>query len=257
MRGELTWDEDRELEVEKLAATLAKRPAETVDTLRRTPHGCDWLIARWALLAHAADHQPSNKWTDEQTTLAFDLLDTPGVFRLGHEPGVVVDSEGNVIVAAEQPADLARRMVAELKERREDARDLDEVERALTQTDHDHDSDPELRRIRRYEATLHTKFRWAVDLIREDPAKRPNDAALRYRWLNSANPAPKTADEIAAENYVPVSIHPPFDLTDEEAPPLGQKADIPAILKSRREKRIAKAYARRDAKRRKIDKLLE
>ena len=255
LRAEVTWDEDRKLDVEKLAARLPKQPAEIVNTLRRTPHGCDWLIARWALLADAADKDIDKKWTEEQAALAFDLLATPTLFRLGYQPGVVVDSEGNIIVATEQPAVLARRMVAELKERREEVRCLDDVDRSLTESDHDFDTDPEIRRIRRYETALHTRLRWAVELIREDPEKRPCDGHLRNRWQNRMVAVPKTPEEIAVEKHVPVSIHPPFDLTEEEAPPLGQMADIPAIVKSRKQKRAALAESRRQARRSKAAKL--
>jgi hypothetical protein len=255
LRAEVTWDEDRKLDVEKLAAMLEKRPSEVVSTLRRTPHGCDWLITRWALLADAADKNDNKKWTEEQTALAFDLLATPTLFRLGYQPGVVVDSEGNIIVATEQPVVLARRMVDELKERREEVRCLDNVDRSLTETDHDFDTDPEIRRVRRYESALHTKLRWAVNLIKEDPAKRPYDAALRYRWENRVVTVTKTPEEIAIEKHVPASIHPPFDLTEEEAPPLGQMADIPAIMKSRKARRAAKSESTRAAKRSKAAKL--
>ena len=67
--------------------------------------------------------------------------------------------------------------------------------------------------------------------------------------------APKTVEEIAVEKHVPVSIHPPFDLTEEEAPPLGQKADIPKIVKSRKRQRKAQDDSRRDTKRRRLEKL--
>ena len=197
LRAEVTWDEDRKLDVEKLAAMLEKKPSEIVSTLRRTPHGCDWLITRWALLADAADKNSDKKWTEQQTALAFDLLATPALFRLGYQPGVVVDSEGTIIVATEQPAVLARRMVAELKERREEVRCLDNVDRSLTESDHDFDTDPEIRRLRRYESALHTKLRWAVTLIRANLEDWPVDGNLRYRWENRVVTVPKTPEEIA------------------------------------------------------------
>jgi hypothetical protein len=177
----------------------------------------------------------------------------PALFRQGAEPGVVVDSEGNVLVADEQPAVLSRRMVAELKERREVVRDLDEVERALTESDLDHDHDAELRRLRRYEGTLHRRLQWAVKLIQQDPARRPYLGMMRTKWDMSS--PPKMVEEIAVEKHVPVSIHPPFDLTEEEAPPLGQRADIPKIVKSRKRQRKAQDDSRRDVKRRKLEKL--
>ena len=50
-------------------------------------------------------------------------------------------------------------------------------------------------------------------------------------------------------------IHPPFDLEPDEFPEPGQVADIPKILKSRKQKRQAKAESRRESRRRKLDKL--
>ena len=86
LRAELTWDEDRKYEAEVLGRMLGKDPAETVEALRRTPHGCDWLIGRWAMLAYIADAHKA--WTEDQDKLAFDLLGTPHVFRPGKKPGV-------------------------------------------------------------------------------------------------------------------------------------------------------------------------
>src|SRR6185312_10137115 len=95
LRAEVTWEDDRRLEVEILGGMLARKPAETVETLRRTPQGCEWLMSRWAMLAHAADVDRS--WDEEQMSLAFDLLATPQTFRRGKKPGVSLDLDGNVI----------------------------------------------------------------------------------------------------------------------------------------------------------------
>ncbi len=149
LRAELTWDDDRRLEAEVLGGMLPKKPAETIEMLRRTPHGCEWLMTRWALLAYAADNQPEHLWTDEQTSMAFDLLATPPAFRIGHKPGASIDFHGKVLDTADDSAAVARRMVDELMERREVVRGLDEVDRALTEADLDHDTNPELRRLRR------------------------------------------------------------------------------------------------------------
>ena len=43
------------LAAERLGGKIGQRPAEIVEELRRTPCGCDWLISRWSMLAHAAD----------------------------------------------------------------------------------------------------------------------------------------------------------------------------------------------------------
>jgi len=82
LRAELTWDDDRKYEAEVLARSLGSQPAETSEALRRTPHGCDWLMNRWALLAHAALTSDGKGWTEEQVKLAFDLSGTPEIFRV-------------------------------------------------------------------------------------------------------------------------------------------------------------------------------
>jgi len=51
------------------------------------------------------------------------------------------------------------------------------------------------------------------------------------------------------------SQNPPFDLEPDEVPAIGEVADIPAILASRREKKFQKAEARRDSRRRKLERL--
>jgi hypothetical protein len=64
-----------------------------------------------------------------------------------------------------------------------------------------------------------------------------------------------TEDEKLAAAHPKNSIHPPFCLEPHEFPEPGQIADIPKILKSRKEARLRKAEARRDARRRKVEKL--
>jgi hypothetical protein len=154
LRAELTWDDDRRFEAEVIGRSLAKDPAATVEALQRTPHGCEWRMTRWAMLAYSADTQPGG-WTDEQTKLAFDLLYTPMVFRTGRKPGDSIDFDGRLIADGNDPAAVARREIAALKERREIAADLDEVERTLASSDLTNEGDPELHRLRRYESTLH------------------------------------------------------------------------------------------------------
>ncbi len=156
VRAELTWDDDRRLEAETLGVLLPKRPAQTLEALRRSPQGCEWLMSRWALLAHAADHNPGHLWTEDQVALAFDLLGTPNQFRQGNKPGTSIDSDGFEIEPATDSAALARRMLAELREHRELVSGLDEAERTLAAADLILD-DPELRRLRRYEASLHSR----------------------------------------------------------------------------------------------------
>jgi hypothetical protein len=260
LRAELSWDDDRRLEVEVFAGALAKKPAETVEGLRRTPHGCEWLMTRWALLAHAADTQEGGEWTPEQTSLAFDLMATPAAFREGRKPGASLDFHGRVLAPADGSAAVARRMVDELMIRREEVADLDEVERHLASVDLDHDSCAELRRLRRYESALHTRLRWTVKQMQfQGPEGKPDPALSPIRRLEALNekyvPEEKTEDEKLAEAHDPTSPHPPFCLTPDEFPPKGQRPDIPAVLKSRKAKKRRKVDERREADREKARKL--
>jgi hypothetical protein len=258
LRAELTWDDDRRFEVEVTARSLAKDPSATVVALRRTIHGCEWMISRWAMLAHAADTQPTG-WTVDQTKLAFDLLATPATFREGRKPGVLIDDEGRVLEAADDPAIVARRQIASLKAARDIVADLDESERALAASDLTNEGDPELRRLRRYESSLHSRLRWCIKQIDIQSPYRCPDPSLRPVWMIDPeavpSPDPKTAEERAIEAWKPTDLHPPFDLKPEEIPPIGKNPDIPAIISARHEKKLRKAEALRKKRREKVEKL--
>ena len=92
MRAELCWEDDRRLDAVRLGGLLPKRPDEVVEELRRTPQGCEWLMTRWAMLAHTADVKGA--WTPEQTRMAFDLLGTPAEFREGMQAGRLARPRG-------------------------------------------------------------------------------------------------------------------------------------------------------------------
>ena len=264
MRALLSWDVDREAEIERLGARLAGRPEEVAPELRRTKHGCQWLIRRWKLLAHSADVNKS--WTDDQARLAFDLLGTPLAFREGTRPGLELDDQGRVIDEAADLAAVARRQIEALEGQRDLVAEIDEVERHLAESDLAHDSDAECRRLRRYETKLHREIRWSIAQLQSDVFDRRTRPDLRPNWVDDLDldpdaapepalkPEPKSADEVAAEGWTPAMISPPFDLEPDEIEP-GRVADVPAILRSRKQKRQAKAESRRDAKRRKLEKL--
>jgi hypothetical protein len=258
LRAELSWDNDRRFEVEVTARSLGKDPSATVEALRRCLHGCEWMITRWAMLAHAADTQ-NGVWTDDQRKLAFDLLATPQTFREGQNPGVMLDDEGRVVDAGNDAAAVARRQIASLKAERDVMADLDEVDRALASTDLTNEGDPELRRLRRYETALHTRLRWSLKQIDIQSPYRCPDPSLRPNWVAEPEPdlkpEPKMPEEVAAESWTPQDIHPPFDLTPEECPPGLEDPDIPRILQDRREKKFRKTEANRQKRRRKVEKL--
>ena len=286
LRAELYWDDDKRLEASLLGEQLGNRPEIVLEQLRRTPQGCEWLMGRWSMLAYSAETKGG--WTPAQTVLAFDLLGTPTEFREGHPPGTSLDFQGNVILDDNSPAVVARREVAELEQRRELVSGLDEINQTLAINDHSDDSDPELRRVRRYESALQSRLRWGLRELRiQSPLTTPL-RGLKPRWLGqdetlkseplappaylraaeaeaaaaAAMPEPAPLPELkieepqvsAGEGWFE-SLHPPFDLELEELPANGEKADFPKILAARKEKLLRKAQARREAERRKIDKL--
>jgi hypothetical protein len=257
LKAELVWDDERRLEAEHLGNMLASHSSQTVQALKRTPQGCEWLLARWAMLAFVADE--GNGWTEDQTNLAFDMLATPAAFREGRTPGVGLTFDG---VRDDFQGDLsavARREIAAIKAQREVVAEIDEAERALAGADLVNDSEPELRRLRRYEGALYSRFRWCVKQINDySPGKSPSPD-LVPNWVADPLPEEKpekpTEDEKLAAAHPANSIHPPFDLEPDEFPEPGKNADIPMILASRKQKRIRKAEARRDARRRNVEKL--
>ncbi|WP_435005321.1 hypothetical protein P12x_003218 [Tundrisphaera lichenicola] len=259
LRAELTWDDERKSEATNLGGMIGERPEEVVEALRRTPQGCEWMMKRWAMLAHVADVKGC--WTPDQTRLAFDLLGTPTEFREGQKPGALLDPEGKVIGLADDPADVARREIAALKERRDLVGDLDEVNRELARADLTTDEDPELRRLRRYESTLHRRLRWCLAQIKYESPHRGPHPALKPQWVDriEAEPATPESESPRAQNE-PISAlepepDPAIDLeTDEVISPF-EASNPSMILPTRAERRLQQAEARREARQRKLERL--
>src|SRR4051812_13320539 len=71
-RAEQSWDDQRRLAAEVLAAGLARDPATVAIQLRQTPQGCDWMIARWENLDWAL--KKAGRWDSKELERARDLL---------------------------------------------------------------------------------------------------------------------------------------------------------------------------------------
>jgi hypothetical protein len=280
LRAELCWGDDRRLEVVKLGELIARRPESVVEKLRETPQGCDWLIGRWALLAHAAN--AGTGWTPEQSALALDLLGTPLEFREGLKPGATVNPGGRVVESVDEPAALARRMVGELVARRDLLAGIDEAGRALAMSDLDDEVNPEVKRLRRYEASLERRLRWCLDRL-EDPSDPEGTApapdskdARTLRDPGPPTPVPPAEPEpgplpVPAREPLPVprpspgveaiiaagrfsNIDLPYGNRPFGLPTLADFVERPAPV-DRAEQKLQKAEARREAKRRKREKL--
>jgi hypothetical protein len=264
IKADVLWETDRKLEAIRLGEQLGNQPEAIVEMLQRTPQGCEWLMGRWAKLAYSADVQ-EGKWTPQQADLAFDLLGTPALFRQGFKPGVALDIEGRPITGSDDPASVARRQIADLKARRDLVEGLDRASRSLAGADLGDESDPELKRLRRHEATLHSRLRWCVRQLQfQSPHSEPY-RGLWASWVADEEAAPEVAVahspkiEAKAEETTPgvrfPNLHPPFDLEPDEFPAPGESADIPMILANRLSKKLQKAEDRRIARRREVETL--
>ena len=264
MAAEVSWEDERRLDAMLLGGQLGNKPDVVVEQLRKSPQGCEWLMTRWAMLAHSADVKGS--WTAEQARLAFDLLGTPAEFREGQKPGASLDFEGRVVEPADDPASVARREVAALRERRELVSGLDEASRSLAESDLGADSDPDLRRLRRHESSLHSRLRWCLKQLQEQSPMSEPPRGLMAEWLGQHERTPRVeadtppAPPLPSPKCEPVadpprSVHPPFDLELHEIPAPGEDFDIPTILANRRRAKAEQGQARRDLRRRKLERL--
>ena len=270
--AELTWEDQARLEVERVARNLGSKPGVILEELKSSAAGCDWLVSQWSMLAHAAETH-AGEWTADQVTLAFNLLGTPHAFRPGLRPGDMLDFDGRMIESGEDRAAVARREIARLLEHREVVAHLDDADRALTESDLFDEFNPELKRLRRYESTLHSRFRWCMSELRRPPDHFKPHPDVIHHWQSVFQPAP--APEVVPEPATapapapstatastapkvrkprPVAAHPPFDIEPHEAPKDGSKPDILKILITRQEARFQKAEARRESRRRKLER---
>ena len=251
LRAITCWDDDRRLEAERVARDLAGRPSEVVAELRRTPQGCDLMLERWAMLANVA-----GQWSADQRRLAFDLLGTPPEFRSGR-PGASIDSDGRDVDKVAGELDVARGQIASLRERRELSAELDAIAREIAEADLSDETTPEIRRIRRYESTLHGRLRWCM--------ARLNDEIPTHRPLGHLAPAyhnPQTEAEEGAEADAELRERTAKNEREyaEHDARLRAEAKVREKAEARRQKRAearAKVKAKEAAKEAELERLAE
>ncbi len=248
LRAEHFWDDDRRDDAIKLGERLASNPEFIANQLKRTPHGCDWMIDRWSRLARIAD--VDKVWDDAQRSLAFDLLGTRLEDR-NRPIGETLDIEGRLVVDLTDLATLARREIAALIKRKEEVAGPDALNRALAQSDYIDEPTPEIRRLRRRDSELHRRLKWYIDRIGVTyPHKHPNPRMDAYFQpladeMRPAEPAkePENAPEVpSAEAETP------------ETEPEPDRVAFPAPVSTRKEAKTKKTEARREARLRKLDR---
>jgi hypothetical protein len=251
IRAQRFWDDDRRLDAELLGEQLAKKPAATVNKLRQTPHGCDWLIGRWASLIRIAE-RPGG-WDVDQKNLAFELLGVRPEDR-ANVPGETIDLDGKVIGIPLGHAEMARQQVAGLLLRKQEVADLDALDRAMALADYVDEPTPEIQRLRRTNSELHRRLKWCLTQIdHKSPYPHTNPRVYSHFRRNiepdqspQAEASPATADLSQAT--------PPGPYLDPEIYDRESKAEDktwPYILNARRDAKELKAQAREEARREK------
>ncbi|WP_435018217.1 hypothetical protein TA3x_000168 [Tundrisphaera sp. TA3] len=233
LRAETFWDDDRRAEAEVAASRLPFEPAQAVERLRRTPQGCDWMIGRWELLAREVEQD--RPWTEAHVALAHDLLGTPADFR-AEPPGRGLPH-----------ADLAAREIADLRARRVEVAEADQLDRALAMADMAEPSTPELRQLRRQESALHKRLRWTLHQLHVEPRHHLPNPNLAHLYQPEPEPAPAPPPEAVPQ--------PEPSPPEPEADPLPEPVAVEPAPARRPDPVLLKAQARRQAKQRRADRL--
>ncbi|MFO0908311.1 MAG: hypothetical protein U0794_08115 [Isosphaeraceae bacterium] len=181
-RASVCWDLDRELAVEQLAASLRRRPGLTVAGLRRTRHGCEWLMARWESLRALA--MLPEGWDERQTALAHQLLGLDDVLLVpGLPPWQALGS----------PLALAEAELSHLRSLHTTLVAIDTGERALAERGVEVEPDRMMAALQRERTTAWKTMLWARNALDDaaldlDADTEPDDAGM------SAEPTPADLD---------------------------------------------------------------
>ena len=84
------WDDDRQHDVALLAGSLPGKPEQVIWKLKKTRHGCEYLINRWGVLAGIL--QRKSVWDAELRSQALDMLGVEHAHRTG--PTALDPAEG-------------------------------------------------------------------------------------------------------------------------------------------------------------------
>jgi hypothetical protein len=191
-----------------------------------------------------------NAWDQVQTSIAWDLLGTRAEDRTG-EIGEVIDQQGQVVSSTIGLAELARREIAALLKRKEEAAGLDVLDRAMTEADYMVIPTLELHQLNRQSAELHRRMKWSVSQIRAKPLY-PNTKPKVYGYYHSKlstvleTPAPSEPAETSTTESSPIPA--PRKATDET----DEFGNVwPYLVQARLNAQELKNEAREDARREK------
>ncbi|WZO98577.1 hypothetical protein EP7_000157 [Isosphaeraceae bacterium EP7] len=190
------WGDERKAETARIARGLANRPAEVAARLSINAPGCDWMIDRWRALGVALDK--NGTWTDEQVTLALDLLGIDSTLRELHTPLDPADGSSTLDHRQELIDDQLETLLG-----RKDSGldDIEEDEREAAILGFSTGDDRVLVLLRRYETASFRRMKWALDLMHKGRS-RPNNPVPDPKWDDDApaSRSPYTTGEEVERN---------------------------------------------------------
>lgn len=209
-RAVLHWDEDRAREASQTASKLPRNPALYARKLRADRQGTLILIDWWGRLD--AILTGGEEWTEEQSSLAMDMLGVPRCLRSGGRPIDPPDGTSPLLFRRE----LIEREVNGLRALLSDGLVvLDTIERDQAVEGVTNLMTPEARLVLRYEREAWRRYRESVrDLGTGEPSEAPPAATP----APTRDPAPAPAVisvESAEELDEPDSDFDPEDLSIE------------------------------------------
>jgi hypothetical protein len=193
---DLSWDDDQRAHINRVAGRLGKAPECVAQVLEQSRHGAEYCLERWRGLGQAV--AASGRLTEDQRTLAFDLLGISPILRHGtHQVPAADDAAGLNAVIARQIQRLETKIETELKDR--DLREQDRARQGLPKVE-----DARTRRLRSNAARAYKRFVAALESFQRlrlclEPA--PDAASVR-----AAPAAPPAATSVP-------SSPPPADAT--------------------------------------------
>jgi hypothetical protein len=185
LRARDFWPIDRKLAAAQLAARLPRNPETIALELEHTLQGVELLIGRWEALGKTL--AMTGTWDEQQRSEALDLLGVRRERRQGWTP--LVPDAGDFLTEAEWFAQHVECRLRDLRRLLPQLEEHDEVERLRAMEGHASPSDPELKRLRRYERGCLRTLQWAVSQLKarkreaapDGPAGIPDGPELR-QW---------------------------------------------------------------------------
>jgi hypothetical protein len=229
-RAAVCWGDERKAETAGLARSLTKRPEETAARLSISAPGCDWMIDRWRALGRSLDR--AGTWSDEQLTMALDLLGVDGSMRDSRTPLDPTDETSCLDHRQELVDDQLERLLGRkdsgLDEIEEDGREA--AIQGLSTGD-----DKVLVLLRRYETASFRRMKWALDLMQKGRS-RPNNPVRDPKWDDDApawrGPIPTREDiERSLRGKEAVDLEIPQHAGTEQGQPANASASAPAAPK--------------------------